>query len=383
MYQNYDPPRRRWSSGIVLMAVIISGIIGGLVGGLIVRSRPPEPLLSTPETTEQVLQPDRESYGISVDVTTGVTDAVSRVAPTVVTVISTLPPQRSFFGGVTQSTSSGSGAMISVDGYIITNNHVVEDAESIEVILADGTTLPATLVGVDIYADLAVLKTEETLPAEIEWGNSDALNAGEAVIAIGSPLGSFMNTVTVGVVSATGRSIETSLGYLMEDLIQTDAAINSGNSGGPLVNLAGQMIGINTLVVRNSGGTGAVAEGLGFAIPSNSARAIAEQIIANGYVSRPYLGIRWQWINPQTANRYGLSVEYGVYLSEIGTDSPAAQSGLRRGDIIVSVDGQILDEDHPYINTLFKHQPGENVTLGIVRGRETLEVVVILGGVEP
>ena len=250
-------------------------------------------------------------------------------------------------------------------------------------ILADGTTLPAALVGVDNYADLAVLKTDEALPAEIEWGNSDALNAGEAVIAIGSPLGSFMNTVTVGVVSATGRSIETNLGYLMEDLIQTDAAINSGNSGGPLINLAGQMIGINTLVVRNSGGTGAIAEGLGFAIPSNSARAIAEQIIAQGYVSRPYLGIRWQWINPQLAKRYGLPVEYGVYLSEIGVDSPAAQSGLRRGDIIISIEGQPLDSDHPYINTLFKHQPGDEVTLGVVRGRGTLEVEVVLGGLEP
>jgi serine protease Do len=383
MFQDYDPPTRRWSPGILLMAIVLSGLLGGLVGGLIVRSRSSEPLLPTPETAEQVSQVDRASDIISVDVTTGVTDAVERVAPTVVTVISTMTPQRSFFGGVTQSTSSGSGAMISVDGYIITNNHVVEDAESIEVILADGTTLPAKLVGVDIYADLAVLQTDGALPAEIEWGNSDALNAGEAVIAIGSPLGSFMNTVTVGVVSATGRSIETSLGYLMEDLIQTDAAINSGNSGGPLVNLAGQMIGINTLVVRNSGGTGAIAEGLGFAIPSNSARAIAEQIIDKGYVSRPYLGIRWQWINPQTARRYGLPVEYGVYLSEIGVDSPAAQSGLRRGDILVSINGEPIDEEHPYINALFKHQPGEKVTLGVVRGRESLEVDVVLGGVEP
>jgi serine protease Do len=383
MYQNYQPSNRRWSSGLLLIAVIVSGIFGGLVGGLIVRARPAEPLPPTSEIGEQVSQLESDPYNISVDVTTGVTDAVARVAPTVVTVINTLPPQRSFFGGVTQRTSSGSGAMISADGYIITNNHVVEDAESIEVILADGTTLPATLVGVDKYADLAVVKTDGALPAEIEWGNSDALNAGEAVIAIGSPLGSFMNTVTVGVVSATGRSIETSHGYLMEDLIQTDAAINSGNSGGPLVNLAGQIIGINTLVVRNSGGTGAIAEGLGFAIPSNSARAIAEQIIAKGYVSRPYLGIRWQWINPQTASRYDLPVTYGVYLSEIGVDSPAADSGLRLGDIIVSIDGQPLDEDHPYINTLFKHQPGENVTLGVVRGEETLEVEVILGGVEP
>jgi 2-alkenal reductase len=283
---------------------------------------------------------------------------------------------------VIERSGSGSGAIISYDGYIVTNNHVVEGAERLEVILADGTVLPANLVGVDPYADLAVIHAEGEMPAIITWGNSNVLDSGETVIAIGSPLGSFMNTVTVGVVSATGRSIETSSGFLMEDLIQTDAAINTGNSGGPLVNLAGQIVGINTLIIRGSGTGGAIAEGLGFAIPSDSAQAVADQLIEKGFVSRPYLGVRWQWITPGIASRYRLPVDYGVYLSEVIPDGPADESGLRRGDILVSMDDQEFDPEHPYINQLIKRQPGDRVVLGVVRNGDQFEVEVTLGGSE-
>ncbi len=313
------------------------------------------------------------------EITTAITEIVARVEPAVVTVISHLPPQVTLFGGVVERTSSGSGAIITYDGYIVTNNHVVEGAEGLEVILADGTVLPAELVGVDLYADLAILHAEGEMPAIIMWGNSDTLISGETVIAIGSPLGSFMNTVTVGVISATGRSIETKQGYLMEDLIQTDAAINSGNSGGPLVNLAGQMIGINTLIVRGGQG-GAIAEGLGFAIPSSAAQAVADQLIEKGFVSRPYLGVRWQWVTPGIASRYRLPLEYGVYLSEVIPNGPADESGLLRGDILISIDGQEFDPEPPYINQIIKHQPGDRVVLGVLRSGDQFEVDVTLGG---
>jgi len=162
------------------------------------------------------------------------------------------------------------------------------------------------------------------------------LNPGEMVIAIGSPLGDFKNTVTVGVVSATGRSIDTGQGYQIEGLIQTDAAINQGNSGGPLVNLASEVIGINTLIVRGSG-IGAIAEGLGFAIPANTARAVAEQIMQKGYFSRPYMGIRWQSITPNIAAAYNLPVQWGVYVTEVTTGSPASKADLQPGDIITRI----------------------------------------------
>ena len=357
--------------------MLISGVIGGVVGGAIVYSiqrsaSPTQPMIGS---TQDVFEPS----SISLEITTAITEVVARVEPAVVTVISHLRPQVTFFGGVIERSSSGSGAIITFDGHIVTNNHVVEDAERLEVILADGTVLPANLVGVDPYADLAVIQAEGEMPAVITWGNSNVLDSGETVIAIGSPLGSFMNTVTVGVISATGRSIETSSGFLMEDLIQTDAAINTGNSGGPLVNLAGQMIGINTLIVRGSEAGGAIAEGLGFAIPSNSAQAVADQLVEKGFVSRPSLGVRWQWITPGIASRYRLPVDYGVYLSEVVPDGPADRSGLRRGDILVSMDDQAFDPEHPYINQLIKYQPGDQVVLGVARNGDHFEVDVTLG----
>jgi 2-alkenal reductase len=273
---------------------------------------------------------------------------------------------------------SGSGVIISTDGYILTNNHVVENTTSLTVILADGTQMSAKLMGTDQYADLAVLKVEGKMPAVATLGNSDALKPGETVIAIGSPLGDFKNTVTVGVVSATGRSIDTGNGYQLEDLIQTDAAINQGNSGGPLVNLSGEVIGINTLIVRGSSLSSTVAEGLGFAVPANTVQAVSSQIIQKGYFSRPYLGINWQWISPNIANFYNLPVQWGVYITDVDPNSPAAQAGLQHSDIITQVGDTILDDKNPYINVLFKHAPGETVSLKVIRGRQTLEVQATL-----
>ena len=315
------------------------------------------------------------------EVETAVTQAVENTGPAVVTVVGTIPGQRTRFGMTAESTVSGSGVFISADGYILTNNHVIEDAQTITIILADGSEQAATLVGTDVYSDLAVLQAAGEVPAAAVMGNSDALNQGETVIAIGSPLGEFMNTVTVGVVSATGRSIDTGLGYQIEGLIQTDAAINSGNSGGPLLNLAGEVIGINTLVVRDSS-SGTVAEGLGFAIPINTARAVAEQIIEKGYFSRPYVGINWQAITPRIAAIYRLPADYGVYITAVAEGSPAEQAGLQPGDIITGVGETTLDATHAYINTLFEYSPGDMVTLTVMRGSEQIQVDVTLGEAE-
>lgn len=379
---------KRWLYVLLVIVVAFFSALGGIaVGGWTIyqwaehRSASSTPQAVLPPAAQ--VSPSESGRTVQVDVAeiqSRITEAVQLVAPAVVTVVGNIPGQMTFFGPTGDQTVSGSGVYISDQGYILTNNHVVEGTNQVQVILSDGSQQEAKIIGTDIYADLAVLKTEGKVPAVASLGNSDILTPGEMVIAIGSPLGDFRNTVTLGVVSATGRSIDTGQGYQIENLIQTDAAINQGNSGGPLVNLLGQVIGINTLVVRGSP-SGAIAEGLGFAIPVNTARSVAEQIIQKGYVSRPYMGIRWQLITPRVAALYDLPVQWGVYVTEVIPNSPASQAGIRRGDIIIRIGDITLDENHSYINALFQHKPGDIVTVEIARGSKTIEVQVTLGEV--
>ena len=341
----------------------------------------PMEIQATPEVTENERPETTSSNSIFVsnsDVETSVTKVVQQVAPAVVTVVGTVSFQSEPFGLPSSSEVSGSGVFISNEGYLLTNYHVVEDANNLYIILSDGSESDVSLVGYDMYADLAVLKSEGNVPAVAILGNSEALDPGETVIAIGSPLGDFKNSVTTGVVSATGRSIDTGEGYKIEDLIQTDAAINQGNSGGPLVNLAGEVIGLNTLIVRSSR-SGTAAEGLGFAVSANSIVAIASQIIETGRFSRPFIGIRFQTITPNIANRYRLPVEYGAYITEVVENSPADVAGLRSDDIIVEINDIILDETHSYLNTIFKFEPGEMVTVQFVRNGDLQAAEVMLG----
>ncbi len=314
----------------------------------------------------------------STEIQTDITLAAEKVGPSVVTVQGTMPGQQTFFGFSSDAQVSGSGIIISSDGYIITNTHVIDGVNSISVILADGTQLPAKVISTDMYADLAVLKADGKMPSVATFGNSDNLQPGETAIAIGSPLGDFKNTVTVGVISATGRTLDTGNGYSMENMLQTDAAINQGNSGGPLVNLAGEVIGINTLIVRNSG-AGTVAEGLGFAIPSNTARSIAEQILQKGFFARPYLGVDWVAISPQIANRYNLPADYGAYVNKVTSGSPADKAGIQANDIIVKIDNTAIDANNNYLDLLFKHQPGDTITLELLRGGKSIDLQVQLG----
>jgi serine protease Do len=378
-----------WRKFIYIFLILVFGGIsalgGAAAGGMVVYQyvqqqealAQPFPTESTPEVEPASSQAETLAIDVT-DVETAITTAVQDVGPAVVTVLATAPGQRTMFGLTGDSTSTGSGVFISPDGYVLTNNHVIEGGQQFQVIYSDGSEHEATLVGTDQYSDLAVLKVEGTPPGVAYMGNSDALNPGETVIAIGSPLGDFKNTVTVGVVSATGRSIDSGLGYSIDGLIQTDAAINQGNSGGPLVNLAGQVIAINTLIIRSSG-SGTVAEGLGFAIPINTARAVSEQIIEEGFVSRPYLGITYQPITPQIANHYRLPVDYGVYITDIAANSPASQAGLREGDIITGIGDTALDDTHAYLNTLFEYSAGDTVSLTYVRNGKEAQVQVTLG----
>jgi serine protease Do len=371
---------------LILVLTGLSAMAGALVGGFAVyQALGDDQAVVTPlpdlDAGNPLFEESVAAHKLVVSTTeieTAITQVVQELSPTVVTVIGTIPGQTTFFGRTADQSVSGSGVFISEEGYILTNHHVVKDTYDLEIILSDGSRQSAELVGVDIYADLAVLKTDQKPPAVARLGNSDVLKPGETVIAIGSPLGDFTNSVTVGVISATGRAIDTGQGYQIEGLVQTDAAINQGNSGGPLVNLAGEVIGINTLVVRGSG-SGMIAEGLGFAVPSNTARAVAEQIMEKGYFSRPYLGIRWQLVSPRVARVYNLPVEWGVYVTEVFAGSPAHEAGIQPGDIITRLGDVSLDENHSYINALFQYEPGDLVTVQLARGNRVIEVEVRLG----
>jgi len=373
--------RRSFYVLLIILVAAGSALAGAAAGGYGVYRALKENQQAAPSVlpTQELPPPSSRVEMSSTSIETTITQAVEKTGPSVVTVVGTIAGQPTFFGQLPDQQVSGSGFFITQDGYILTNNHVIEDTNTVQVILQDGTEVPATVVGTDIYADLAVLKADIQATAVAVLGNSDALKPGESVIAIGSPLGDFKNSVTVGVVSATGRTVDTGRNFYLEDLIQTDAAINQGNSGGPLVNLAGEVIGINTLVVRGDGFSGDVAQGLGFAIPSNTARAVAEQIIQKGFFSRPYLGIRWQPITPRIAAAYQLPVEWGVYVAEVIPGSPAEAGGLQRGDIITRIGDVTLNSNNSYINALFSYGPGAFITLEVIRDMQTIQVSVTLG----
>ena len=375
---------------VIMVVAGVSALSGAVAGGVgvyqAIRQGQPGNLTAAAQTlpAASVSNTDKTQTLVinTTNIETTITQSVQKVGPSVVTVVGTIPGQMTFFGQSGDQTVSGSGIFISDKGYILTNNHVVEGTQDTNIVLSDGSQEKATLVGTDPYSDIAVLKTEGKVPAVATLGNSDVLKSGETVIAIGSPLGDFKNTVTVGVVSATGRSIDTGNGYSIDGLIQTDAAINQGNSGGPLVDLAGEVIAINTLIVRNSG-SGAVAEGLGFAIPVNTARAVAEQIMQKGYFARPNLGITWQQITPDVAARYNLPVQWGIYVTGVDANSPASQAGLRQNDMITKIGDTALDETHSYMNTLFLYKPGDQVTVDFVRNGKGHQVTVTLGEMNP
>ena len=284
--------------------------------------------------------------------------AVSRVTPATVTVI-------------VNDGSSGSGVFIREDGYLVTNNHVVEGGSRFEIIYADGSRVTAELVGTTTEFDLAILKVADKAPAVAVLGDSGAVAPGSRVAAIGSALGGFRNTVTAGVLSAHNRR----LGDL-DGLLQTDAAINHGNSGGPLINLAGEIIGINVAVVRGSGTD--AAEGLGFSIPSNTVRVVAEQLISNGRVVRPYLGITFEPLNPQLASESGLSVVQGAYVQQVVANGPSAQAGLKVGDAIVALGGQTIDDQHPLPQVLLQYRAGQSLELTVARGDSQFKLTVML-----
>ena len=263
--------------------------------------------------------------------------------------------------------SLGSGVIVSSDGYVLTNNHVVGDARAeVSVILADKRELPAKVIGTDEATDLAVLKIKAGSLPTIPWGDSSRLKVAEWVLAIGNPFGVFNQTVTLGIISATGRNVE-ALGY--EDFIQTDAAINRGNSGGALINARGELVGINTAIYSETGGY----QGIGLAVPSNLVRKTMEQLIKEGIVRRGTIsGVLLQHMTSEVAERLGAPDTRGVLVTRIDSRSKAASSGLEPGDIIVGVNGAQVDTASQFLRAIAEAPIGSTATLNVIRdGKRT------------
>jgi 2-alkenal reductase len=296
-YNNIAGYIKRGLAGVLLAVVLlVSGMAVGSAtsGGNLARLIDPQLAVAPAATNAQVettaansapavaptATATAQASGQAPIVAYDATSAVQKAGPAVVTIVNTQSVMTGRGRFPVQATGIGSGIIVNNRGYIITNYHVIEGQQSLEVIFSDGTKAPARLVGGDSAADIAVVKVDVAVPAVAEFGNSDALEAGQPVVAIGSALGDFRNTVTAGVVSALHRNLDETTQSTLGDLIQTDAAINEGNSGGPLIDMSGKVIGINVAVVRSTGYQGSTAEGLGFAIPANTAQQIAGGLIA-------------------------------------------------------------------------------------------------------
>ncbi len=357
---------------IFLVAALLAAAVGAslVLGALVLRPEVFTPLLPAMEEVG-VVDEEPEADVVHLDPYSGVEDIAATVGPAVVGV-STRGTVEHWGGGPQEFSGLGSGVIIDGNGYILTNEHVVRNATDIQVALSDGEQVSGTLVGSDPFTDLAVLKVEgHDLPVA-PLGDSDQLTVGQLAVAIGNPLGlELERTVTAGIISALDRSITDEDNRILEHLIQTDASINPGNSGGPLVNAEGQVVGINTAAARG-------AEGIGFAIPINEAKPIVEDLIEHGYVIRPWLGVSASTITPEIARRYDLTVEQGVLVEGIYADSPAAETPMQPGDIIVALDGEEVTSVENMISVLEEAGIGETVEVEWVRGQESRTASVTL-----
>ena len=267
----------------------------------------------------------------------------------------------------------GSGVIVSSNGYILTNNHVIDQADEIRVLFGDKREFQGTLIGTDPKTDIAILKIDATDLPSLPWGNSDQLQVGEMVLAVGNPFGHLNQTVTMGIISAVGRANMGIVDY--EDFIQTDAAINPGNSGGALVNLSGELIGINTAIFSRSGGY----MGIGFAIPSRMAKAVMTSLIEHGEVIRGWLGVSIQDLNPTLAEQFSAPDTKGVLVGDVIENSPADEAELQRGDIIRQYHGNVIDDAAHLRSLVAETSPKTSVHLIILRNGQSQTVVVNIG----
>jgi len=389
--------RTFWLILVIILVSVISGFSAGIVGGLFYASKMPS--LAEKTYTPQTSQEET------------IIQAVKEVSPAVVSIIISkdLPVFEQYFynpfpeffgqspfefqvpgyrqkGTEKQEIGGGTGFIISEDGLILTNKHVVSDENADYTVLTnDGQKFPAKVLARDPVQDLAVIKIAKNVSKPfsiVKLGDSGELQIGQTVIAIGNALGEFRNTVSVGVISGLSRSITASGGGLveiLEDIIQTDAAINEGNSGGPLLNLKGEVVGVNTATVSG-------AQSIGFAIPINKAKKDIEQVKTGGKIVYPFLGVRYVLVTEKVKQDNNLSVDYGAYITKGEQGEPAVEPGsaadkvgLKEGDIILEFNNEKITTDNTLAKIITKYSPGDKVLLKILRGDKEIDIEVVLG----
>lgn len=386
-YQPTSPLSKSRGGQFVVLLLILAFVMGGVggAGSLILLSEntavrrwlgitESSPLNLTRTTTEKLVVEESNAF----------IDTVKRVSPSVVSV-SVKKEGVDLFGRIVSQEGAGTGFIITSDGLIVTNKHVVSsDSATYTVVTTDGKSYDAKVQARDTFNDLAILKIEATGLPVMDLGDSDAVEVGQWVVAIGNAFGEFDNSVSVGVVSAKNRKLSTdSVGSSQEltGLLQTDAAINPGNSGGPLVNLKGQVVGINTAIASTTG----ESSGVGFAIPINSVKKAIDSVRKTGVIKRPMLGVRYINIDKSVAEQLKLSVDHGALIRGtdqipgVTPDSPAAKAGIKENDIILELNGERLDEDQQLANLLVKYAPGDEITLKVLRDGKEQNVKVTLG----
>ena len=365
--------KRGFPWGKVIALMLVAALLGGALGAGGVLLLAP----SGSGSSSQVLKGERPSSVIDV----ATIDTSKQLSPAEVyaqnvasTVGITTSVTTNYFGFTTTSAAAGSGFVLSDDGYILTNYHVIENSTSIKVTMYDGSSYEAQLIGYDESNDIAVLKVDAENLSPVVLGDSDNLNVGDSVVAIGNPLGELTFSLTAGVVSALDREVTLSGNVTME-LIQTDCAINSGNSGGALFNLYGEVIGI-TNAKYSSSGSGASIDNIGFAIPINSVMNIVESIIEKGYIAKPYIGVSVTSVSSETQS-YGLPK--GAAVKAISEDSPAEKAGLQINDVITEANGTAIESSDDLVRLVGDLYDGAELKLTVYRQGETVELTVIVG----
>lgn len=350
----------------ILVAAMLAGFVGSAIGcavfgggsSTVYEGKRPSSVIDTEKIDTSKLMTAAEVYAANVNSTVGITTQVTT----------------NFWGYTTQSAASGSGFIYSSDGYILTNFHVIESASAIKVTLYDGTSYDAALVGYDESNDIAVLKIDAKDLTPVILGDSDNLNVGDCVVAIGNPLGELTFSLTTGAVSALDREVTMS-SYITMELIQTDCAINSGNSGGALFNLYGEVIGI-TNAKYSSSSSGASIDNIGFAIPISSVRATVDSIIEKGIVAKPYIGVTVSDVSDEAIN-YGLPA--GAAVASVTEGGPADKAGLQTNDIITAADGEAITGKNDLSSLISEHAAGDKIALSVYRQGKTLTVTVEIG----
>ncbi len=364
--------------GIIALALVCALLGGALGAGGVYLAMGTYNGSPVPQDHSQVLQGQRENAVLDmVKIPTGqlMTPAEVYAANVNSTVGITTSVTTNFWGYQTTSAASGSGFIITEDGYILTNHHVIEGSDSITVSLYDGTTYDAELIGYDASNDIAVLKVDATELVPVILGDSDNMNVGDSVVAIGNPLGELTFSLTAGTVSAMNREVTMSSGVTME-LFQTDCAINSGNSGGALFNLYGEVIGITNAKYSGNSGGGASIDNIAFAIPINDVWSIIQSIIEKGYISKPYIGVSVSDVSKETQS-YGLPE--GAAVRGIAEESPAQQAGLQVNDIITHVNGTAITGSGDLVRIVGEAQVGDVLELEVYRQGKTTQLSITVG----